>query len=61
LGNVYEKMDLMLIPEAVFQVSLEGKVTEGRVVYELHCPDKKQLIHGAIRWNSKTILQRTVR
>ena len=48
-------MDLTLILQAVFQVSLEdrreGKVTQDRVneiIYEFHCSDKKKHIHDAI-------------
>ncbi|KAF8351818.1 kinase-like domain-containing protein [Amanita rubescens] len=49
-------VDLTLILQAVFQVSLqdrlEGKVTQDRVneiIYEFHCSDKKKRIHDAIR------------
>jgi hypothetical protein len=49
-------VDLTLILQAVFQVSLqdqfEEKVTEYRVdeiIYEFHCSDKKKRIHDAIR------------
>jgi hypothetical protein len=49
-------VDLTLILQAVFQVSLqdrlEGKVTQDRVneiIYEFHCSDKKKRIHEAIR------------
>lgn len=48
-------MDLTLILQAVFQVSLqdrtEGKVTEDRVteiIYEFHFSEKKKRIHDAI-------------
>ena len=49
-------VDLTLILQAIFQVSLqdrlEGKVSEDRVdeiIYEFHCSDKKKRIHDAIR------------
>ena len=49
-------VDLTLILQAVFQVSLqdhiEGKVTMDSVdeiVYEFHCSEKKRNIHDAIR------------
>ena len=49
-------MDLTLILQAMFQVSLqdrsEGKVTAARVdeiIYEFHCSEKKKNIHTAIR------------
>ena len=48
-------VDLTLIIQAVFQVSLqdrvEGKVTQDRVnavIYEFHCSEKKRRIHNAI-------------
>lgn len=48
-------VDLTLIIQAVFQVSLqdrrEGKVTQDRVnaiIYEFHCSEKKIRIHDAI-------------
>ena len=49
-------VDLTLILQAIFQVSLqdtlEGKVAEDRVdeiIYEFHCSDKKKRIHDTIR------------
>ncbi len=48
-------VDLTLILQAVFQVSLhdrtEGKATQDRVseiIYEFHLSEKKKLIHNAI-------------
>jgi len=49
-------VDLTLILEAIFQVSLldqlEGKVTEDRVVYGFYCSDEKQRIFTMQSWYS---------